>query len=79
MKDAPIKQAMPAARPRRCYINQNDIVIPAGTIFRQAADQRGGKGFVEAIVGHGPDFASCHVVQVHPDAVASGAFREVEA
>lgn len=60
-----------------CYQTQRDIVIPAGTILRQAADQRGGRGYVEAIVGHGADFTGYHVVQLHPDAEASGIFKKV--
>lgn len=62
---------------RTCYQTQHDIVIPAGTILRQAADQRGGVGYVEAVVGHGADFTSHLVVQVHADAETSGFFKRV--
>lgn len=60
-----------------CYQIQRDIVIPAGTILRQAADQCGGRGYVECLVGHGKDFTSNFVVQVHPNAEASGDFKKV--
>lgn len=62
---------------RTCYQTQRDIVIPAGTMLRQAAEQRGGVGYVECAVGHGPDFISSLVVQLHPDAEASGVFKRV--
>lgn len=61
------------------YQLQRDIVIPKGTILRHAADQRGGVGYVECLIGHGKDFTSALVVQVHPDAEASGDFRKVAA
>lgn len=61
------------------YQLQRDIVIPAGTILRQAADQRGGVGYVECPIGHGRDFSSNFVVQVHADAEASGDFKKVTA
>jgi hypothetical protein len=73
---AKIKSGQPKRDPV-CYRVERDIVIPAGTILRRAADQRGGSGYVECPVGHGPDFTSNFVVQVHPDAVASGDFRKV--
>lgn len=60
-----------------CYQVVHDIVIPAGTILRQAANERGGAGHVECAVGHGPDFTSHLVVQVHVDATASGCFKKV--
>lgn len=57
------------------YKTTRDIVIPAGTVLRRASDQRGGKGYCEAVVGHGRDFTSTLLVQVHPDALASGDFE----
>jgi hypothetical protein len=59
------------------YRTTKDIIIPAGTELVRAADQRGGRGYVEAVVGHGRDFTSTWVVQAHPDALASGEFEEV--
>lgn len=76
MTDKPISKGPKKHNPE-CYQLQRDIVIPAGTILRQAADQRGGRGYVECVVGHGRDFASNFVVQVHPDAEASGDFKKV--
>lgn len=64
-------------RESRCYQTQRDIVIPAGTILREAANERGGKAFVEAAIGFGPDFTGDLVVQVHADAEASGFFKQV--
>lgn len=76
MTDKPISKG-PKKRNPECYQLQRDIMIPAGTILRQAADQRGGRGYVECVVGHGRDFASNFVVQLHPDAEASGDFKKV--
>lgn len=76
-QEAKIKKGLPARRDAICYQTQHDITIPAGTILRQAADQRGGNGVVEAVVGFGKDFTGHLVVQVHPDATASGAFKQV--
>lgn len=76
-KPAKIRKAMPATRDNISYELQRDIVIPKGTILRQAADQRGGRGYVECDIGHGKDFTSNFVVQVHADAEASGHFRKV--
>lgn len=76
MIDKPISKGPKKHNPE-CYQLQRDIVIPAGTILRQAADQRGGSGYVECIVGHGRDFSSNLVVEVHPDAEASGYFKKV--
>lgn len=59
------------------YVLTKDIIIPAGTVLARAANERGGSGYVEAVVGHGRDFASRLVVQVHADAIASGEFEEV--
>lgn len=59
------------------YQTTRDIVIPAGTVFSRAADQRGGAGYVECFVAHGSNFTSSLVVQVHSDAVASGDFQEL--
>lgn len=67
----------PKKRNPECYQLQRDIVIPAGTILRQAADQRGGSAYVECPIGHGKDFTSNFVVQVHADAEASGDFKKV--
>lgn len=74
-----IKQGMPARRDAACYQTTQDIVIPAGTILRQAAKERGGSGFVECVIGFGKDFTGDLVVQMHPDAEASGYFRKVVA
>lgn len=67
----------PKKRDPVCYQLQRDIVIPAGTILRRAANERGGSGFVETPIGHGKDFTSNFVVQVHADAEASGDFKKV--
>lgn len=37
------------------FVLLQDVVIPAGTVLSQAADQRGGKASVEAVVGMGKD------------------------
>lgn len=76
MTDKPISKGPKKHNPV-CYQVQRDIVIPAGTILRQAATERGGSGYVECPVGHGRDFTSNFVVQVHPDAEASGDFKKV--
>lgn len=60
-----------------CYQTTRDIILPAGTILRQAADERGGKGHVETPIGFGDFFTGHLVVQIHPDAVASGIFKKV--
>ena len=51
-----------------------DIIIPAGTELLPSPSQR--KGYVEAIIGFGPDFTGYLVIQPHPDALASGYFAE---
>jgi hypothetical protein len=56
-----------------------DIVIPAGTVLDRAANERGGTRYVECVVPHGKDFTSVLVVQVHPDAIASGDFQDATA
>lgn len=58
------------------YRTTRDIIIPAGTVLEQAPINR--PGYVEAVVGHGADFTSHLVVQIHADAIASGEFEEVE-
>lgn len=75
--DKKIRKGLGPRRDPTCYRVERDIVIPAGTILRQAAEQRGGAGYVECVVGHGRDFSSYLVVQVHADAEASGVFRRV--
>lgn len=78
MIEAPKKPTRnPAAIDPTCYRTTRDILIPAGTVLRQAAAQRGGRGYVECGVGHNPDFMSHLVVQVHADAEATGVFRKV--
>lgn len=67
----------PKKRDPVCYQLQRDIVIPAGTILRQAAAGRGGSGSVECPVGHGKDFTSNLVVQVCLDAEMSTDFKKV--
>lgn len=59
------------------YQTTREIVIPAGSVFSCAADQRGGAGYVEYFVAHGKNFTSALVVQMHPDAIASGDFKEL--
>jgi len=76
MSDKPEKARQPKRDPV-CYQTQQDIVIPAGTILRQAANERGGKGYVECVIGFGADFTGDLVVQVHADAEASGYFKKV--
>lgn len=76
MSDAKIRKGAPR-RDATCYRVEHSIFIPAGTILRQAAEERGGAGHVECPVGHGKDFTSYLVVQVHPDAEASGYFKKV--
>lgn len=61
------------------YITTRDIIIPAGSLLTFAADQRGGAEYAECVVANGPDFTSYYVVQVRPDALASGDFAEVTA
>lgn len=75
-QQAKIRKGVPKRDPVSYRVEQ-DIVIPAGTILRQAADQRGGTEHVECAVGHGKDFTSFLVVQIHPDAEASGVFKKV--
>lgn len=47
-----------------------DLVIPAGTVFSQAARERGGKDAVEAVIGLGKDATAWLVVHTGliPDA-----------
>lgn len=77
MIEEPKIKKMPPKRTRECYQTVYDILIPAGTILREAATERGGKACVEAAVGFGKDFTGNLVVQVHHDAIESGAFRAV--
>lgn len=67
----------PKKRDPTSYQLQRDIVIPAGTILRQASTERGGPGYVECAVGHGAHFTSYLIAQLHPDAEASGDFKKV--
>jgi hypothetical protein len=71
-----IKKGAPKQNPV-CYQVLQDIVIPAGTIMRRAANERGGSGYVECMVGHGINCASNLVVQIHADAESSGFFKKV--
>lgn len=57
------------------YQLKRDLVIPAGTLLTQAANERGGHTHLECSIAHGPNFTSFLVVQLHPDAVASGDFE----
>lgn len=67
----------PVKRDPACLRLEREITLPKGIIFRQAAKERGGKGYVECPIGHGKDFTSYLVVQLHDDAVASGDFKKV--
>jgi hypothetical protein len=53
-------------------ITTRDIIIPAGTVLLPSPNER--KGYHEAVLGFGPDFSGYLVVQLHPDALASGYF-----
>lgn len=75
-QQAKIKKG-PAKRSPVSLRLERDIVIPKGTILRQAATQRGGIGYVETPIGHGKDFTSFLVVQDHLDATLSGDFTRV--
>lgn len=79
MTEAKIKKGLSPKRSREGYQLLQDITIPAGTILREAATDRGGKEYVEAPVGFGKDFTGDLVVQVHADALASGYFKRVVA
>lgn len=59
------------------YVTTRDIIIPAGTKLSRASNQLGGAGYVEAFIGHGSDFTSTWLVQVHHDALASGDFAAI--
>jgi hypothetical protein len=58
------------------YVTQEDIVIPKGTILKNAANERGGSSYVEGVIGLGPDFSGWFVVQFCNDAIASGKLKE---
>lgn len=60
------------------YRTTVDILIPVGTTLYPSPENRGGSGYVECVVGHGKDFASVLLVQVHDDAETSGYFRRIE-
>ena len=57
------------------YKLKKPIHISKGKILEQAAEQRGGLGFVELPVAIGKDFTAMLVVQIHEDALASGYFE----
>lgn len=69
----------PARREEKCLELLQPITIEAGTIFRQAAKERGGAGYVEIPVGFGKDFTGWLTVQLHADASLSGFFKPVVA
>jgi hypothetical protein len=71
------KSKGPKKRNPECYQTLRDIVIPAGTILRQAANERGGAGFLEVPIGHGKNFTSNLVVQKCLDAETCGDFKKV--
>lgn len=54
------------------YVLLRDVVVPAGTVLRRAANQRGGTSCVEAPVEMGPDASAWLVfaVSMVPDAPA---------
>lgn len=56
-------------------ITTKDIVIPAGTLLDTSPAQR--RGGVETSVGFGPNFTGYLYLKPHPDALASGYFKEV--
>lgn len=60
-----------------CLRVKREIVIPAGTMLRQAAEERGGRAYVEAVVGLEKDFTANFVVQMHDDAIGSEFFEKV--
>lgn len=64
----------PAKVSKDCYVTVRDIVVPAGTVMRQAAKERGGKGFVECGVGHGQGCMSYIVIEMNAKAEESGLF-----
>jgi hypothetical protein len=73
MSDKNIKKG-PASRDNICYIIARDIIVPAGTVMRQADQARGGKGFVECGVGHGQGCMSYIVIEMNSKAEESGLF-----
>lgn len=79
MSDEKIIKGMPAKRNPASLQTTQDITIPAGSILRMAAKERGGSGYVEIPIGFGKDFTGFLVVQLHPDADASGYFKRVVA
>lgn len=77
MSDDPKIKGLGPKRNPACLQTTQDITIPAGSILRQAANERGGNGFVEIPVGFGKDFTGYLVVQLHTDADTSGFFKRV--
>lgn len=61
------------------YQLMHDITIPAGTIFREAVENRGGSDAVEAPFGFNMDCRGYFVVQVGQATIDTGYFKRVVA
>lgn len=55
-----------------------DVIIPAGTLFDTAANERGGKENLEACIGFGKDYAGWLVVDEYSTKDASEFFTTLK-
>lgn len=65
-RDKKIRAGMPAQRNATSFRVERDIVIPAGTLLRQADPKRGGVGSFATPVGLGSDLVGYFVVEDRP-------------
>lgn len=79
MKDDKIKKAMPRRRDAASYQLLRDIVIPAGTILRDATVYRGSTPEVCAHIGIASGVEAYFSVDAEPETLASGVFKKVTA
>lgn len=75
--DKKIRKGLPSRREATCLLVQRDIVIPAGTLLRQADAKRGGAGSFETPVGLGGDIVGYFVVDDRPGLDMGEALKRV--
>lgn len=76
-QDKKIRKGLGPKREAPCFLVEREIVIPAGTLLRQADAKRGGAGHMECVVGLGESLVGYFVVEDRPGAILPATFKRV--
>lgn len=76
-QDKKIRKGLPPQRNATSFRVERDIVIPAGTLLRQADVKRGGVGSFATPVGLGGDLVGFFVVEDRPGGDMGDALKRV--